>query len=259
MYLSLAFLLSTVVYGAVLGGYTDHWRSMALARIDAALVGSGFGIREIVVKGRVHAPAGLIKESLGAQQSRTIFGFDTRAARKRLETVGWVRKARVMRLWPSTLVVELDEREAFARWSIRGHTLLIDRGGHLLGPATPDFDTLPRVAGEGADKAAAVLVERLAAHEELAKQVALAERVERRRWDLHLSSERHVMLPAEGVDAALRLLAQMLRIGLPDDATVVDMRVAGLIALRAAPADEGRIDAPAQVSATMSRPAARQL
>jgi len=254
--LSIAFLLSVGVYGTVLGGHADEWRSTLSQRMDAALVASGFGISEVLVRGREHASAALIDEALGADEARTIFGFDTRAAQQRLEQLGWVKSARVMRLWPSTLVVELQEREAFARWRVRGHTLLIDRDGRLLGPVTSDFEGLPLVAGEGADKASARLMEHLGESGGLSKRVALAERIEQRRWDLVLSGGPRVQLPSQGVASALGLLEQLLRGRMPDNVQEVDMRVAGRITLRAKPAETTPA---AQVSARITGPEAQRL
>jgi len=254
--MSMAFLLAVTAYGAVLGGHSEEWRSTSLQRIETALVAGGFGISEVVVKGREHASAGLIEEALAADGVRTIFGFDTRAAQQRLERIGWVRSARVMRLWPSTLVAELQEREAFARWEVRGHRLLIDRDGHLLGPVTTDFEGLPLVAGEGADRTSPRLLDQLAAREALANKVSKAERIEQRRWDLVLAAGMRVQLPARGVSEALRILEQLLRGRLPENVRVVDMRVAGRIALRSKP--DGTAPA-AQVSARITASEAQRL
>lgn len=241
--LSVGFLLSVAAYGSVLGGHFARWHALSEAHVEAALVAGGFGISEVVVNGRVQVPRAYIDEALSASGARTIFGFDTRAARARLERIGWVASARVMRLWPSTLVVELQEREAFARWEIRGNAVLIDRSGELLGPVTPAFSGLPRVGGEGADTAAAALVDRLAAHPWLTGRVSLAERVERRRWNLVLANGPRILLPANGVESALGLVERLLRAGVPGDIAVVDMRVAGRIALRRE-APEGKTPGP---------------
>jgi len=119
VYLSAAFLLTVAVYGAALGGHLAAWQHTLTARAEAALIAGGFGINEVILKGGVHTPGAQVNEALRTVRARTIFGYDTRAAKLRLENVGWVESARVMRLWPSTLVVELREREPFARWAGR--------------------------------------------------------------------------------------------------------------------------------------------
>lgn len=232
VYLSAAFLLGVAVYGAALGGHVAAWQETLTARAEAALIAGGFGINEVIVKGREHMPRAQVDAALQTARARTIFGYDTRAARARLERIGWVKSARVMRLWPSTLIVELREREPFARWDIRGHAVLIDREGELLGPVSEEFSHLPRIAGEGAHTAAADVLATLEKHQVVARRVALAERVELRRWDLILRDGLHVQLPARGMDEVLPTLARLLGGDLPTGVTIIDMRVAGRIALR---------------------------
>ncbi len=241
VYLSAAFLLAVAVYGAALGGHLAAWQQTLASRAETALIAGGFGINEIIVKGSAHAPGGRVQEALQTSRAQTIFGYDTRAAKGRLEAIGWVKSARVMRLWPSTLIVELREREPFARWDIRGHTVLIDRAGELLGPVTAEFSDLPRIAGEGAHTAAADLLATLEVHEAVARQVRLAERIEHRRWDLVLRGGLRVQLPAQETGEALPTLARLLDGRLPGDVTIIDMRVPGRIALRR---DAPETDAP---------------
>jgi cell division protein FtsQ len=232
VYLSAAFLLTVAVYGATLGGHLAAWQHTIVTRAETALIAGGFGINEVIVKGSVHTPGARVQEALQAASARTIFSYDTRAAKGRLEEIGWVKSARVMRLWPSTLIVELREREPFARWDIRGHTVLIDRDGELLGPVTAKFAGLPRVAGEGAHTAAAELRAMLEGHEPVMRRVALAERIELRRWDLILHGGLRVQLPARETGKALPTLARLLGGDLPADVAIIDMRVPGRIALR---------------------------
>jgi len=258
-YFSVAFLVAAAVYGAMLGGHLEHWRTSITARIESAMLASGFGIGDVVVQGRVHTPPAHVQEALQTSQAQTIFGFDTRAARHRLEDIGWIRSARVMRLWPSTLVVELKEREPFARWRIRGHTLLIDRNGELLGPATPAFNALPVISGEGADADAAQLMMTLKSQTGISDKVVLAERIERRRWDLVMADGLRVLLPAENVAGALRLLDRLLKGVMPDGVRGVDLRVSGRIALRRNPARRDRGSAPEQLSATTTVSRAQRL
>ncbi len=241
VYLSVSFLLTVAVYGAALGGHLAAWQQTLTARAEAALIAGGLGINEVIVKGSVHTPGAQVQEALQTARARTIFGYDTHAAKARLEEIGWVKSARVMRLWPSTLIAELRERKPFARWDIRGHTVLIDREGELLGPVTAQFGHLPRIAGEGAHTAAADLLALLQVHGTVARYVVLAERIEQRRWDLILHNGLRAQLPAQAADEALTRLAQLMAADLPEGVNIIDMRVPGRIALRR---DAPETDAP---------------
>jgi len=258
-YLAWIFLLSAGLYAAVLGGHVAALRQTVEVRVETALVAGGFGIREVVIKGHAHVSRARIKEALGTSHARTIFGIDTRAARARLEQIGWIRSAQVMRLWPSTLVIEVRERKPFARWDIRGHSLLIDRQGVLLGPVTPAFDNLPRVAGEGADKAVADLVDTLQAFPEIARGLRVGRRIERRRWDLVMRGGIVLQLPAQSVSAALETGSLLLKGRLPERVNTVDLRVSGRVTLRHEDRETGKDGKTDRLSARPSRSGTRQL
>jgi len=258
-YLAGAFVIAVAVYGAALGGHLAQWQAETVARAQTALIAGGFGINEVIVKGRTNLSRGQVDAALDISRARTIFGFDTRAAKARLEQIGWVRNARVMRLWPSTLLVELEERTPFARWDIRGHTVLIDKDGELLGPVTSEFADLPRVAGEGAHLAAAALFDTLDANAPMARRVSFAERIEDRRWDLVLENGLRVQLPAHGAKQALKTAERLLTGRLPDGVAIIDMRVDGRIALRRDMHHSGTPGPTAQLSGQMRDAPARPL
>jgi len=259
VYLSAAFLVAAGIYGAALGGHLTAWQATTLDRFETALIAGGFGINDVIITGRDHISPAQVAAALDTRRARTIFGFDTRAAKARLERIGWVEKARVMRLWPSTLLVELSEREPYAQWDIRGHRMLIDKTGELLGPATPAFDDLPRVAGEGADTTAAALFGMLSHHEPLAKRVALARRIERRRWDLVLRSGLRVQLPAHGVADRLPTAQRLIAGKLPNGVDIIDMRVDGRVALRRRTPERGTPGPTAQMMEQRGRTRAQPL
>jgi len=253
------FLAAVGLYGAALGGHLANWQETLTARAQTALVTGGFGINAVIVKGRQHLTQARLTQALDTSRAQTIFGFDTRAAKARLERVGWVKSARVMRLWPSTLVVELKERQPFARWEIRGHKVLIDKHGALLGPVTPEFGDLPRVAGEGADRKAASLLAALERHDAVGQRVLVARRIERRRWDLRLETGMRVQLPARRAEGALPTVARLLDGRIPEHVSIIDLRVDGRIALRRGEPESDAPGATAQLPSPSGREQARPL
>ena len=123
-----------------------------------------------MVEGHRYLSEAEIDAALGDRRSVSILSYDTEAARARLEHVGWIKSAKVTRLWPSTLVVELEERRPFALWrpngvvdvasGAPGQMMVVDAEGTVLGPAEPGtFPTLPVVAGAGAPQAARRLID----------------------------------------------------------------------------------------------------
>jgi cell division protein FtsQ len=115
-----------------------------------------------------------------------------------------------MRLLPSTLFVELEEKEPFALWREGGKTAVINAEGQVLGLATPaDYATLPIVSGPGAAAPAKALLDALAVLPDLKAHVQDIERIAGRRWDLVLDTGLRVKLPAQGFAEALADLSMI--------------------------------------------------
>lgn len=229
------FLGSAVVYGAVIGGQTARAYDALTGGIDRLAIAAGFGIKKITVTGQLHATDAAITAALGAGPDTMMLGFDTDAAKARLEAVPWIRHAQVMRLLPSTLQVVVEERAPFAVWQKNGHTYVVDAEGVVLAPAHRDaYAGLPLVVGEGAGKNAAALVEQLAAHDDLKQKILAAIRVGDRRWTLKLVSGTEIMLPDDTVPEALASLAKLdsEKAVLKRDIAAVDLRLLDRVTVR---------------------------
>lgn len=87
---------------------------------------------------------------LDLEPGRGLLLFDRARAARTLETHPWVRRAVVRRVFPETLVVELEEREPVAvlKAGPDGHTFLLDRDGAIIAAGTPpDDERLPMLTG----------------------------------------------------------------------------------------------------------------
>ena len=208
--LSALFLGSALVYGAVIGGQTARAYDTLANGIERAAIAVGFGVNKITVTGKLHATDAAITAALGAGPKTMMLGFDTDAAKARLEAVPWIKHARVMRLLPSTLQVVLEDRTPFAVWQKNGRTYVVDAEGVVLAPALREaYAGLPLVVGEGAEKNAPQFLDQLAPHDKLKSNLLAAIRVGDRRWTLKLVSGAEIMLPDGNVPAALASLAKL--------------------------------------------------
>jgi cell division protein FtsQ len=235
---------SAVVYGAVIGGQTTRAYDALASAVERSAIAAGFGIKKIAVTGQLHSTDAAITAALGAGPDTMMLGFDTDAAKTRLEAVPWIRHAQVMRLLPSTLQVMVEERSPFAVWQSKGKTYVVDAEGVVLAPAHRDaYTDLPLVVGEGAAKNAAALVAQLAAHGDLNKQILAAIRVGDRRWTLKLLSGAEVMLPDDNVPEALASLVKLdsERRVLERDIATVDLRLLDRITVRLRAAEATRL------------------
>ena len=134
-------------------------------------------------------------------------GVDLAAVRARVERVGWVQRAQVIRLFPDTVVIAVTERPLMAVWQHAGRTVVVTNNGAIAGQVDPRrFAKLPLIVGDGANDSAGPFIALLQAHPRLWSRVRALVRVDQRRWDLRLADGGVVALPASGEAAAIKRL-----------------------------------------------------
>ena len=86
-----------------------------------------------------------LRERLRPQLSGTLLSLDLDAVRAEAETLPWVARARVERLWPDAIRLSLVERVPFARWSAGS---LLGEDGAIFTPVEKTLpDGLPQLSG----------------------------------------------------------------------------------------------------------------
>lgn len=229
------FLGSALVYGAVIGGQTTRAYDALTGGIEHLAVVAGFGVKRITVNGQLHATDAAITAALDAGPDTMMLGFDTDAAKARLESVPWIKHAQVMRLLPSTLQVVVEERDPYAVWQNKGQTYVVDADGVILAPALREaYPGLPLIVGEGAGKAASQLFDQLVPYDGLKQNLLAAIRVGDRRWTLKLASGIEIMLPDDNLAEALASLTKLDREHgvLKRDIAAVDLRLLDRVSVR---------------------------
>ena len=229
------FLVSALLYGAWIGGQTARLFDALNGGVEKLAVAAGFGVKRITVEGQSHATDAEITAALKAGPDTMMLGFDTDAAKARLEVVPWIRHAQVMRLLPSTLQVQIEERVPYAIWQNHGQTYVVDVEGVTLAPALREaYADLPLVVGEGAAKAASALYDALKPYGDLREKMIAASRVGDRRWTLKLASGLEIMLPDDNIDEALASLIKLdeERGLLKRDIAAIDLRLLDRVTVR---------------------------
>lgn len=206
---AVALIAGVAVYGLFVGGHAQAAVDATSRQVNRVLALSGFSIQDVRVTGRAQTRKDDLLEAVGVERGDPIFGFDTEAARQRIERLGWVRSATVTRLLPDTIRIDVTERQPFALWQRGGALSIIDAEGQpITDEGVQDFAHLPFIVGFGAPRQAPALLNMMRAEQpQLLQRVRAFVRVSDRRWNLRLENGVDVKLPETGVEKALSDLA----------------------------------------------------
>ena len=225
---AVAFLAATITYGVILGGYG---RMVSESLISAA----GFGIETVKLSGQRETSDYQILSALGIEEGTSLSLFDVDGARERLTSIAWIKNASVMKLYPNTLKVTVEERIPFALWQDGDVVSIINEQGDII---TREVDgryaNLLLVVNDGAEKRAGEIISALEEVPSLRPRVRAAFLVGHRRWDLMLENGITIRLPENGMSAALGELLRMDADSalLTRDISAVDMRLPDRVVVR---------------------------
>lgn len=192
--------------------------SLAEQRAASLAMQAGFSVRRVEVHGVKQLNELKVYERvLGAQGRQAMTRIDLDAIRQDLMGLSWVEDARVSRQLPDTLIVDITERKPQA--VLKQHNedgsdsfVLIDATGHeLQGISATRVGGRLVLAGQGAEGQMATLETLLEAAPALRGQVAEAEWVGHRRWNLTFKSGQTLALP-EGAEAGSKALQAFARL-----------------------------------------------
>lgn len=108
-----------VVGGRWLLGLEVSWQPMAL---------HDWTLDEVLV----YQSRADLDQTLAAYQGRSLLLISPAAVRKELETLPWVAQARVSKVWPDRLQIDIEEHQPVARWN--GEQVLNSDGEPLTRP-----------------------------------------------------------------------------------------------------------------------------
>ncbi len=197
---------------------------------------AGFGIDEIAITGLALTRESDVAVALGIDDGTNSFNFDVDAARLRILELPSVAEVSVRKIYPSRLIVEIEETVAVARWRVDGATFVVDARGTQIADASTADSALPLVIGDGAADDALMIIRALERHPVLSEGLLAFSRIADRRWDMIYDTGLRVQLPEMGLGQALAQLenAQITQQLLERDLVLIDMRVEGKIAVRLA-------------------------
>ena len=221
--------LTLIFLGLWLGGYLPAVREgLNNWKIDR-LMAAGFVVEKIDVMGEGRLNERDIRLAAQIQTGSYFFGVDLDAAQDRTESLPWVDRAVVRRLWPNRIVVQIVETTPYALWQNEGQLHLIAETGALIVPVEA-LESLPTglrtYIGANAPAAAQSMEALLSSYDEIWPRVESLVQFPSGRWDLHLKNNTIVKLPPQDVEKAVQRLAKL------DRETFILSRKVGAIDLR---------------------------
>ncbi len=204
----------------------------------SASVDAGFTVEDILVEGRIHTDADVLRALINTEKGDPILAFSPSEAKEMIERVAWVKEAHIERRLPHTIYIGLLERKPMALWQHKGKVRIIDTDGETITDRKKqEFKELPIIVGENAPRQAPGLLSMVALEPELAERMDAASWIGDRRWDITLKSGAVVKLPEGDVALALnRLVKAQKDDGLLDKRVkMIDVREADRIIVQTNP------------------------
>ena len=192
------YLLAWGAYGMVLSDKT-------LDVVNDTTAELGFRVSAVRITGQREVDEQDVLDTLSIHSGQSLFLYDAFGARDRLADNPWVSNVSVMKLYPDTVRVILEERVPAALWqrTVSDPVQIIDSAGKVITDRLePRFVKLPRVMGEGAEARVHEITAILDDAPDLQDKVTASMLVSHRRWDLFLSNGVQVMLPQNDPAAA---------------------------------------------------------
>ncbi|MEP3892359.1 MAG: cell division protein FtsQ/DivIB [Hellea sp.] len=228
-------LLFIVFLGIWLGGFLPNVMQAGDNFKRSRLMSMGFVIDRIDVMGEGRLREEDVRRALGVYSGDYLFGIDMEGAQARVESLSWVDRAVVRRLWPDRIVVQIIERQPYALWQHQGDVKVVDvKGAAITDANAAQFTQLTLFVGESAGEQAADMRQMMGEFPQIASRVESFVNVSGRRWDMVLDEGAvRVMLPEKDMRKALRNLQDMqaqTRL-LDRKIETIDMRLPGRLTL----------------------------
>ncbi|BAO43507.1 cell division protein FtsQ/DivIB [Thiolapillus brandeum] len=196
-----------------------HWRLLGLLGFALVLVAGGWGlarylmdphtlpIRAIQVKGEFrNLDRENVEQVLAKAVDGGFFSLDLGHLRDAVMASPWVADARITRVWPDRLVVDVTEEQAIARWGDDG---LLNKQGEVFHPRKRLNKPLP-LSFRGDESKAPVMLDFFVREQPGFRQHGMAIRAvtldKRGEWRLELVDGTRIVIGKENMHARIRRL-----------------------------------------------------
>jgi cell division protein FtsQ len=221
------------------GSFHNNTLTSSLSSVfDTAMAHMGFKLEDVVVEGRMRTNKDQILATLELKRGHPLLAIDLFDAKKKLESLSWVKAARVERRLPDTIFIRISEKEPIAIWQNLNKTYLVDYDGELVETKeAAKYKDLLLVTGHKAPDHVGKLITLLEKFPSLKPRITAATHLRAMRWDVRLDGKVDIRLPEKDAESALAyLLVLESRHHLMErEVITVDMRIPGQLILRLTP------------------------
>lgn len=221
--------------GALQNGAYDEFVSQRGQPWDLAARLFGFDIAAVSISGRERLSEKEVLAAAGVGPGQSLPFLVASDVRDRLLATPIIKSARVMKLYPDRLVIEIEERHPAGLWQRDGNVSVVSEDGvPLIDFRDKSLLGLPFVVGDGAQKRLPEYIALMKLAGDLSKRVKAGVLVAGRRWDLEMINGVTVRLPEENPGAAIDTLTRMQKEAriLDRDIMSIDLRARDRVAFR---------------------------
>ena len=219
-------------FSAIFNFYNNNeYNSKLKKNIDktnSLLINYGFHLQNIYITGNNNLQKVDILNIINDKKYKTIFDVNLFEIHNNLLLNEWIETVKIERTLPSSIKIQIIEKNPVAIWQTKLGNKLITEDGSIISNAnvTAFKDSLPIIIGEGANKNAFIILQILRKNPDLYNNVWSISYINKRRWNVHLKQGVIVILPKKQIHAAwtkidfLQRKYKILDIGL----TEIDIR-----------------------------------
>lgn len=221
-------ILGTGAYGAIHGGHAPYVGQAIFEAGNTIARAAGFETVQLEARGLKSLSYDDLLFQSGLTPGSTLLLVNAEYTRAQLKRHPRIKEAMVRKLYPDRLQIEIEEREAFARWQRDGQIQLVAKDGTVLGPSVdPAAMNLPLVVGKGAEKKATAFLALMEHFPAIQAETRAGVLIAERRWNIRLKNGTDVRLPEDDPAEALARLVELNRTRqiLSRDVNVIDLRV----------------------------------
>jgi cell division protein FtsQ len=198
----------------VLGLGFLFWASLSQALYHGFLrcsKGLGLEVRELCVTGRSRTKIQEIFWALKVKKGTIVWDMPLSQQKMALEKLPWVKKATLIRRYPSELRVQIQEKTPLALWQHQGLKHVLDESGHVIpGVVAEGPSPLMVITGQDSPQHFSAFYAKLHPFLEKLPKIKAATYLRSGRWNLYLKGGTLVKLPESQEKNALMTLITLL-------------------------------------------------